>query len=290
MNIHGTTFTNFASLAKAKQPHFCLTGIRARPMWDPMFPFRDHNPSETTPYVTWALIAVNVVVFLSYFSLFSDERALSQFFLTWGIVPAQLGAGQGYDVLVTSMFLHGGLMHLGGNMLFLWIFGDNLEDAMGRLTYLGFYLLSGIAAGLMQIAAAPFSNIPIVGASGAIAGVMGGYLLLYPRARIDVLLIIVFFIRIIPVPAWSMLGLWFGFQLIGGVGDNGSGGGVAYWAHAGGFIAGGLLAIPIWLKRGGTRGWRTTHGLPPHPEARYRTVRTTVPKVSRRPRSRGPWG
>ncbi|MEL6799001.1 MAG: rhomboid family intramembrane serine protease [Pseudomonadota bacterium] len=245
-----------------------------------MLPIRDHNPSERTPYITYTLIAINVIVFLSYWPLFQDPRALAAFFDTYGLVPRDSGDEE--LTYVTSMFLHGGLMHIGGNMLFLFIFGDNLEDEMGHLPFLGFYLAGGIGAALFQVMADPGSPVPMVGASGAIAGVMGGYLLLFPKARVDILLILIIIFRVFPVPAWVMLGLWFGLQLFNGLGATPGTGGVAYWAHAGGFIVGFLLTIPIWLKRGGTAFWRRTEGHPPHPEARYRMVRTSVPTTRRR--------
>ncbi len=180
------------------------------------------------------------------------------------------------------MFLHGGWLHLGGNMLFLFIFGDNLEDAFGHLGFGLFYLASGVLAALAQVAPDPGSTVPMVGASGAIAGVMGAYLLLYPRARVDVLFIIVILIRIVPLPAWVMLGLWFGMQALGGFyADRGSGG-VAYLAHLGGFAAGAALALPWWLRRGGPGFWRRLHGVPPHPAAGPRLRPSPIPKVRRR--------
>lgn len=247
-----------------------------------MFPFRDHNPSRRTPFVTYGLLAANILVFLGYATLFSDPRALGTFFGTYGMVPARLTAGDGIETLLTSMFLHGGFMHIAGNMLFLWIFGDNLEDEMGPLPFLGFYLLGGLAAGLAQYAVDPFSQVPVVGASGAIAAVMGGYLLLFPKAGVDVLLVLVVFFRVFTIPAWTMLGLWFGLQLVNGISSQGVGSGVAYWAHAGGFIVGFVLAIPLWLRLGGTRFWARTHGHPDHPEARYKLSRSSVPRVPRR--------
>src|SRR6056297_4302260 len=247
-----------------------------------MFPIRDHNPSGRTPYVTYALIALNVLIFLSYWSLFSDQRALMLFFDDWAMVPAKVTQAGNYTGLLTSMFLHGGVMHLVGNMLFLWIFGDNMEDRMGHLPYLGFYIASGLAASVAQILGGPGSMIPTVGASGAIAGVMGGYLLLFPRARVDILLFFIIIIRIIPVPAWLMLGIWFGIQVFSGVGADTRLGGVAYWAHAGGFVAGLALTIPVWLRRGGPAYWARTEGHPPHPEASYRMTRTDVPRVRRK--------
>ncbi len=242
-----------------------------------MFPFRDHNPSQRTPYVTWALIAVNILVFASYYSLFSDDRALGQFFFTWGLVPAEASP----TTFVTSMFLHGGIMHLAGNMLFLYVFGDNMEDAMGHVGFLIFYALSGFAAAGAQFVSDPASFVPMVGASGAIAGVMGGYLLLYPKARVDVLIILIIIFRVIPIPAWIVLGAWFGLQIVQGSITPTEGGGVAYWAHAGGFIAGLLMTLPLWLRRGATGFWKRTEGHPPHPEAEYRWARSSVPKVRR---------
>lgn len=247
-----------------------------------MFPLRDHNPSARTPWLTWALIVVNVAVFLATLPEFASEQRLYRFLLDWGLVPARIMAGDGWHTFVTSMFLHGGWLHLLGNMLFLWIFGDNLEDEMGRVGFLAFYLASGIGAGLMQIAADPASVVPMVGASGAIAGVMGGYLLLHPRARVDVLFIIVVFVRIVPVPAWLMLGVWLGLQFVNGFVDDG-GAGVAYWAHAGGFLVGLVLTLPFWLRRGGPAFWRRTAGAPPNPEARWRLADSRVPRVPRRP-------
>jgi membrane associated rhomboid family serine protease len=246
-----------------------------------MFPIRDHNPSEKTPYVTYALIAVNVVVFLSYWPQ-GDARTINAFFGTYAMIPAAVSQGEQWSTLVTSMFLHGGWMHLAGNMLFLWIFGDNLEEELGHLRFLGFYLLSGLLAGAAHVLSAPGSMVPTVGASGAIAGVMGGYLLLFPKARVDVLFIFIVFFKIFPIPAWVMLGVWFALQLFNGVGVDPQAGGVAYWAHAGGFIVGLALLLPFWLARGGPAFWSRTHGHPPHPEAQYRIVRSHIPQAGRR--------
>jgi membrane associated rhomboid family serine protease len=241
-----------------------------------MFPLRDHNPSERTPFITWMLIAINVVVFLSYFpSIGGQERLLMAFYMDWALVPAEASQGLEMHTIITSMFLHGGWMHIIGNMLFLYIFGDNLEDQLGHIGYLIFYLAGGVAAAFAQMAADPGSTVPMVGASGAIAGVMGGYLMLFPRARVDLALIIFVFIKIITVPAWLMLGLWFGLQLVNGAAMDAAGGGVAYWAHTGGFIAGVVLILPAWLRRGGPEFWRLNHGLPPH-EARFSEPRQAV--------------
>ena len=248
-----------------------------------MFPIRDHNPSGRVPYVTYMLMAANIGIFLSYVPLLSDDRALSLFFANYALIPAQLSAGYGYEDLFSSMFLHAGWMHLAGNMLFLWIYGDNVEDEMGHLRYLIFYLMAGVAAGLAQVMFEPSSRVPMVGASGAIAGVMGAYLLLYPKAKVDILVIFIVFFRIFPIPAWILLGLWFALQFFGGLSADPNTGGVAYWAHAGGFIAGVVLAVPIWLRRGGTAFWDSTEGHPPHPEATYPRVNNSrIPKVRRR--------
>ena len=251
-----------------------------------MFPLRDHNPARNPPYVTIGLIIANVVIFLSYAPLMANEAAITRFFMQWGMVPARLMAGDGYYTLVTSMFLHAGFAHLLGNMVFLWIFGDNMEDCFGHLGFLLFYLASGVGAALFHLMTAPMSTVPTVGASGAIAGVMGGYLLLYPNARVDVMIIFVFFIDVITLPAWTMLGLWFVMQFFGGIAADPNMGGVAYWAHAGGFIVGAALTLPVWLRLGGPAYWNRTHGLPPYPEANYRFGRSHVPRVPRKGRRR----
>ncbi len=247
-----------------------------------MFPIRDHNPSGRTPYVTYALIAVNIAVFLSYWPFLPSERAIAVFYDDWGLVPAYVTQGRDWHGIFTSMFLHGGWMHLVGNMLFLWIFGDNLEDEMGRLPFLGFYLACGLAAAALQVYADPLSRIPMVGASGAIAGVMGAYLLMFPKARVDVFFFFIIFFRIFPIPAWIMLGIWFALQLFNGFSTPSDMGGVAYWAHAGGFIAGWILALPLWLQRGGPAFWNRTHGQPQHPAATYPITRSRIPSVRRR--------
>ncbi|WP_425038028.1 rhomboid family intramembrane serine protease [Primorskyibacter sp. S187A] len=247
-----------------------------------MFPIRDHNPSGRIPYVTYALIGINVVVFLSYVGLFQNDRALVAFFFDYAFIPARFSEGEGILGLFTSMFLHGGWAHLLGNMLFLWIFGDNIEDELGHGPFLGFYIAGGVAAAMAQYLGEPGSPVPMVGASGAIAAVMGAYLLMYPKAKVDILIILVIIFRIIPIPAWIMLGLWFAMQLIGGVGSIAGTGGVAYWAHAGGFIAGIILIFPLWTKRGGPAFWRSTDGHPPHPEARYPFVPSSIPNAGRR--------
>ena len=247
-----------------------------------MFPIRDHNPSGRTPFVTYALMALNIVVFLAYWPLFTDPRALNEFFYEWAMVPVLVTQEGTYFTVLSSMFMHGGFLHLAGNMLFLWIFGDNMEDEMGHVGYLIFYLVCGAGAAMAQVLTAPYSSVPMVGASGAIAGVMGGYLLLFPKARVDILLIFIFFFRIITIPAWIMLALWFGFQLFGGVGSDSTQGGVAYWAHAGGFVLGALFALPLFLRLGGRQFWAKTEGVPPHPEAEYKYARSSIPTVKKK--------
>ena len=247
----------------------------------PMFPIRDHNPSGRTPYVTYALIAANIAVFLAYWLTIPNEQGLYRFFGTWGLVPYYVSNGQAYETIFTSMFLHGGWMHLAGNMLFLWIFGDNLEDEMGHLPFAAFYTASGLAAAALQIAGDPASPVPMVGASGAIAGIMGGYLLLFPRARVDVLFIFIIFFRIFAIPAWIVLLIWFGLQLFNSA-MTPTEGGVAYLAHIGGFVGGLVLALPVLLRRGGVRFWARTHGTPPHPPATYPISRSSIPRVPRR--------
>jgi membrane associated rhomboid family serine protease len=245
-----------------------------------MFPIRDHNPSQRTPYVTYGLLILNIGIFLSYWAILDQNGPISQFYWDWAMIPMRISQGENYISIVTAMFLHGGFMHLAGNMLFLWIFGDNLEDEMGHIPFLIFYLLCGALANYAQFWTEPFSNIPTVGASGAIAGVMGGYLLLFPKAKVDILIIFVIFFRIFPIPAWIILGIWFSIQLFSGLTVDTSNGGVAYWAHAGGFIFGALGALPVWLRRGGRGFWARTDGHPPHPDAAYSP--STIPLVQRK--------
>ena len=209
-----------------------------------MLPLRDEIPSRRIPYVNYIFIAINVLVFIWQFQVGqSDPRLVYQF----ALIPAQITTGitlPAFLHIFTSMFMHGGLAHIGGNMLYLWIFGDNIEDAMGHGRYLLFYLLGGFIASAAHIISSPFSQIPTVGASGAIAAVLGAYLILYPKARVLTLVTFGFFIRLTMVPAVIVLGLWFILQLFQGVLTAGGPdmGGVAFWAHIGGFVAGLFLA------------------------------------------------
>ena len=249
-----------------------------------MFPFRDHNPSGRTPYVTWALIAVNVLIFLSYYPIMDDERAAMRFLGCWALFPERLTQGHQVHTLVSSMFLHASLPHIVGNMLFLYIFGDNIEDMLGHVGFALFYLACGLAASALHVATNPDSSVPLVGASGAIAGVMGAYILLFPKARIDVAIILIIFLRIFTLPAFVVLGVWMALQLLSGFSSLGiDGGGVAYWAHVGGFLTGILLIFPLWLRLGGPAFWRRSLYRPPH-RPTYETRPTSIPLVRRKRR------
>ena len=175
-------------------------------------------------------------------------------------------------------------------MLFLYIFGDNLEDQMGHFGFLAFYLLCGLGASIIYYLTAPLSPIPLVGASGAIAGVMGGYLLLYPKARVDVIFFIFIFFKIISLRAWLVLGAWFLLQLANGTVLPSGSSGVAYWAHIGGFVVGSILCLPTFFRLGGLRFWKDSSGHPPHPEAEYTLVKSAIPKVKSRLAKKSPWG
>ena len=232
--------------------------------------------------MTYSILALNIIIFISYAGVLHDNAAFGAILGDHALVPREFTAGEEYHTVLTSMFMHGGWMHLIGNMLFLWIFGDNMEDAFGHVGFLLFYLATGVAADLAHIFAEPNSPVPLVGASGAIAGVMGGYLLLYPRAQVDVLFIFIIFFRVFTFSAWIVLMIWFGLQIFNGVGTAAAGGGVAYWAHAGGFIAGVLIALPYWLARGGTAFWDKNDGHPPHPEQTIPDQISRIPVVKRR--------
>jgi membrane associated rhomboid family serine protease len=221
-----------------------------------MFPLKDDNPTTITPIVTWMLIAVNTVIFLYQVSL--GPKGL-QFVYQYGAIPAvvtgeaslpkQFVAIPPFLSIFTSMFLHGGWLHLIGNMWYLWIFGNNIEEAMGRLRYLVFYIVCGLTASLSHILLNAGSTLPSIGASGAIAGVLGAYLLLYPRARVLTFVVLIFFIRLLYIPAGFILGFWFLLQLMNSsaAGSQNSGG-VAVWAHIGGFIAG-LVLVGLFKKK-----------------------------------------
>ncbi|MBL0060931.1 MAG: rhomboid family intramembrane serine protease [bacterium] len=220
-----------------------------------MIPIRDENPTRTTPVITIALIAINVLVFVM--QMLQPPEAQQQFVFAWGAIPRDITMSWdllptvpvAWLTLFTSMFMHGGLMHLGGNMLYLWIFGNNIEDRLGHIQFLFFYIIGGLVAALSHVFFDPSSQIPMVGASGAISAVLGAYMLAYPKARVVVLFWIVFFVRFIRVPAILMLGVWFVMQISGFFGDmSREGGGVAWLAHIGGFIAGVVFGFIAGLR------------------------------------------
>jgi membrane associated rhomboid family serine protease len=231
-----------------------------------MIPLKDDLPSRSTPVVTLGLIALNLLAFLYQLSLEHADHGLAAQALVaeFGLVPCRLAGTcqvpgdfpEAAITIFTSMFLHAGLFHVGGNMLYLWIFGWNVEHTFGHARYLAFYLLSGVAAALAQTAIAPDARIPMIGASGAVSGVLGAYLLLFPHATILVLVIFGFFIRFIHVPALIVLGFWIVVQFLNGLGTYGTSvvgedvvGGVAWFAHIGGFLAGMMLLVALRPRR-----------------------------------------
>jgi membrane associated rhomboid family serine protease len=245
-----------------------------------VFPIRDDNPQILTPVATIAIVGLNVAAWVLLQGMGAGD-ALAASVCRFGLFPGEflqlaqpgtrvplgpnticiLGDAGSWYAPVTSMFMHGGWMHIIGNMWFLWIFGGNVEDSMGPVRFVLFYLLCGIAAAAFQVAADPSSQIPMVGASGAIGGVMGAYVLLYPRVHVHMLFILVFYVTTFAVPAFLMLGYWFLVQVLSGVATYGNeGGGVAFWAHIGGFVAGGALVYLFrdraLLDKHPYHGWR----------------------------------
>jgi len=233
-----------------------------------MIPLKDDVPSSSVPFVTVGPIALNVLVFLYQASIGmgGDPRAAEAFIFEFGAVPCRITGAcsvlgefpHPIATIFTSMFMHGGLFHVAGNMLYLWIFGDNVEDTLGHGRFLAFYLLSGVAAALAQIAVHPGSHIPMVGASGAVSGVLGAYLLLFPYASVLMLLIFGFFVRIVHWPAMIVLGLWIVVQFVSGLITASAAaaggevtGGTAWFAHIGGFLAGIILLFLMRPRRGG---------------------------------------
>lgn len=251
-----------------------------------IFPIRDENPQLKIPVVTYCLIALNILAWLV-LQGFGTEPALSKSVCAFGLIPADLSGlniqntvgmcnidGEpNWITSVTSMFMHGSWMHIFGNMWFLWIFGNNVEDAMGSLRFAVFYLLTGLIAAGAQIFADAGSVIPMVGASGAIGGVMGAYIVLYPRVHVHMLLFLLVYVRTFAIPAIAMLGYWFLIQLIGGISSIGSKeGGVAFWAHIGGFAAGMVLVFVFknaqLLQHHPYRGWHQKD----HPDSAWKAV------------------
>jgi membrane associated rhomboid family serine protease len=234
-----------------------------------VIPYRDENPTVLTPIVTVGIVALNVLAWVVIEGL-GVERSVISAVCNYGLIPAEVlqrvppgagvemapgvfcavDAGPQYWTILTSMFMHGGWMHLIGNMVFFWVFGNNIEDAMGHIRFLVFYVTCGVAAAAAQVAISPNSTVPMVGASGAISGVLGAYLMLYPRVRVHALLPLGFYITTVSLPAYVMLGYWILLQLLGSLPQLGNqqGGGTAFMAHIGGFVAG-LVLIRLFAKR-----------------------------------------
>jgi membrane associated rhomboid family serine protease len=271
-----------------------------------MIPLHDDNPTTLTPIVTVGLMVVCVAVFLWQIALPPGgfERAVYAYGMIPAVLfgerelPAELAAIPATVSVVTSMFLHGGWMHLIGNMLYLWIFGNNVEDAMGHGRFVVFYLLCGLAAALAQAFQDPGSAVPMIGASGAIGGVLGAYVLLYPRARVLVLVPLGFFFFTWRIPAMIVLGLWFGLQFLSSALAGNQVGGVAYWAHIGGFVAGMMLILPFRRKGfplfAASRQPARASGLQPTDRRatimpKRRGSRTRLPQSGRAGPRKGPW-
>ncbi len=257
----------------------------------PFLPLHDDNPRVLMqhPWVTWGLIAVCSFIFLFEISITPDESARLIFGL--GLIPATVTGEHQLEpglvlvppvaTLVTAAFLHGGWMHLIGNMLYLWVFGDNVEDAMGHWRFLVFYLICGLVAALAHIAADPGSTVPTLGASGAISGVLGAYLILHPKARVLVPIIVI----PLYLPAWVLLIFWIGFQVVSAVTSGPVGGGIAWWEHIGGFVAGALLVIPFRHKTVPLfEGGKLPHGI------RLRPGRPRRDTSTKDDPGKGPWG
>lgn len=221
-----------------------------------MFPLRDENPTELVPFVTVLFIAANALAWLFLQGAGAGDAFVGSL-CAYGTIPGELTGrlapgmtvplgpehacrtgGLTFETVVTSMFMHGGWMHLIGNMWFLWVFGNNIEDSMGHVRYVVFYLLCGVLASAAHVLTNPGSGVPTVGASGAISGIMGAYLVLYPKVRVHTLVYFGIFVRVIPMTALAVLAIWFGLQLLSGTLASGAAGGVAFWAHVGGFVAG----------------------------------------------------
>ena len=246
-----------------------------------MFPYRDENQTQHTPIVTWAIIALNVATWI-FVQGAGATKPLVQSICELGLIPGELtgtippgtrvtlgeglvcatDSGRQISHLFTSMFMHGSWLHMLGNMWFMWIFGNNVEDSMGRSRFIVFYLVCGLAAAFGQVLTNPSSAIPMVGASGSISGVMGGYLLLYPKVRVFAILPLGFFITSIALPAWVMLGYWFLIQFASGVFSfGGDVGGVAFWAHIGGFVAG-IVLVKLFVRPDYLAAHRSHHWRP----------------------------
>ncbi len=257
-------------------------------------PFKDDNPHTTTPYVNYTVIAACVLVYLWQFSLGPQGGQVAIY--VFGFTPGLLFGDAQLDrrlpqvpqlmTMFSSMFMHGGFLHLGGNMLYLWIFGDNIEASLGHLRYLLFYLICGVAAAFAQGFAAPLSEIPMVGASGAVSGILGAYLILHPRANIRVFVVLIVFFTVVNLPAFIVLGFWFGGQLLSSAMADPNEPGVAFMAHIGGFVVG--AALIFFMKKKGVRVFDVPHSRAFAVERRPIRVRRggSVPRTGRG----GPWG
>jgi membrane associated rhomboid family serine protease len=247
-----------------------------------MFPYRDENQTQRAAIVTGTIIGLNVAAWIVVQGA-GSALPLARSVCELGLIPGELTAslspgtrfpmgeglvcatdpGRQVSHVLTSMFMHGSWMHLLGNMWFMWIFGNNVEDSMGRLRFIAFYLISGLTAAMGQVITDPASAIPMVGASGAISGVMGGYLILYPRVRVFAMIPLGFFLTSVALPAWVMLGYWFLIQFVSGLVAFGGevGGGVAFWAHIGGFVAG-VLLVKLFARADYMEAHRAQHWRP----------------------------
>ena len=262
-------------------------------------PLYDDNPIRETPVVTYGLIGMCIGAFLWELAHNPDVVTFQYGMIPavlfgHGELPARLAVIPPWATIFTSMFLHGGWFHLGGNMLFLWIFGNNVEDLLGRFRYLLLYLASGAAAALIQAAVDPISDVPMVGASGAIAGVLGAYLVVYPWANVHCFVWIVIFFWIVTVPAWILLGLWFAMQLLSGLASGPATPGVAFWAHIGGFVSG--VVLMLLLRPRSVMLWHApkTPVFASAPASAINEGRRTfypgsVPAAGRSPRPPSPW-
>ncbi|HYB71016.1 MAG TPA: rhomboid family intramembrane serine protease [Candidatus Bathyarchaeia archaeon] len=233
-----------------------MLALKADSILEGMIPLRDDVPTRIAPTVTVLLVVLNVAVFLYELSLEGPAArahgGLEQFIERFAVVPRQLVAPQAelrtWLTPLTSMFLHGGFLHVAGNMLYLWIFGNNVEDLLGHARYLVFYLFCGLVAAATQVATAPTSSVPVIGASGAVSGVLGAYAVSYPTARIRTLIPLGFIWTTVYLPALVLLALWFAMQVFSGALQGSGGGGVAWWAHVGGFVAGAVLVKPFRVR------------------------------------------
>jgi membrane associated rhomboid family serine protease len=254
-------------------------------------PIGDDNPHTSVPFVNYTMIALCVAVFLWQFTL--PDKAAEIAVLTFGLIPADLLGDTRVDIarppailtIVTSMFLHGGWMHLIGNMGYLWIFGDNIEASMGHVRYFLFYVLCGVVAALTQTFAAPGSDIPMIGASGAVSGILGAYLVLHPRGNIRIFVWIIIYISVWNLPAFVVLGFWFGGQLLSSMGVDPGQPGVAFMAHIGGFVAGALFVF--FFKKRDVQVFTPAYTKPFELQRRPLRRGGSVPRAGG---SRGPWG